>query len=131
MADLTDLQASQAVKLIGSDSSGAEQTPVQSTAIGELRTVNIVNQPGLQGALSVSTTGVQVKVGGSNLANRTLLTALNNGTSTIYWGKTSSVTSLTGTPLVKNQYAEWDIGPNSDIYLIAVSGSHDIRITES
>lgn len=34
MADLSDIQASQFVKVIGSDSSGTEQTPVQSTSSG-------------------------------------------------------------------------------------------------
>lgn len=34
MADITDLQAAQTVKVVGSDASGVEQTPVQSTTGG-------------------------------------------------------------------------------------------------
>ncbi len=37
MADLTPLQSADAVKIVGSDSSGVEQTPVQSTASGALK----------------------------------------------------------------------------------------------
>lgn len=39
MADLTDIQAAQAVKIVGSDSTGLEQTPVGSDASGNLNTV--------------------------------------------------------------------------------------------
>ena len=38
MADLTEIQSSQSVKIIGSDSAGAETTPVQSTSAGSLHT---------------------------------------------------------------------------------------------
>lgn len=38
MADLTDIQAAQTVKLVGDDATGVEQTPVQSTTAGGLHT---------------------------------------------------------------------------------------------
>jgi hypothetical protein len=37
MADLNDSQAAQSVKIIGSDSTGAEQIPVESTSNGKLK----------------------------------------------------------------------------------------------
>lgn len=36
MPDISDIQAAQAVKIVGSDSAGVEQTPVQSTVNGAL-----------------------------------------------------------------------------------------------
>lgn len=38
MADLSDIQAAQTVKIVGSDSAGFEQTPVQSTTGGAIHT---------------------------------------------------------------------------------------------
>ena len=45
MADLTDIQAASPVKLVGSDASGVEQTPIQSTANGGLH-VNLRDASG-------------------------------------------------------------------------------------
>ena len=47
MADLNDSQASQSVKIIGADSSGAEQVPVQSTTNGAIHT-NLRNGDGVE-----------------------------------------------------------------------------------
>lgn len=38
MADLTQIQSAEAVLIVGSDSSGTEQTPIQSTSAGSLHT---------------------------------------------------------------------------------------------
>jgi hypothetical protein len=47
MADLSDVNASQSIKIIGSDSTGVEQTPVQSTSNGGLHT-NLRNNAGTE-----------------------------------------------------------------------------------
>lgn len=47
MADLSDIQAAGTNKIVGSDSSGVEQTPVQSTSAGGLH-VNLRDQAGAQ-----------------------------------------------------------------------------------
>jgi hypothetical protein len=47
MADLNDTQAAQSVKIIGSDSTGVEQTPVQSTSNGGLH-INLRNNSGTE-----------------------------------------------------------------------------------
>lgn len=131
MADISDIQSALPVKVVGSDALGAEQTPVKSTGDGELRTADIIDAGGTQGAVSVSTTAVAIRVGGSNLTNRKTLTALNNGTATIYWGYTNAVTTSTGTPFMRNQFAVWEAGPNTTIWMIAANGSHDVRVTEA
>ena len=131
MADLTEIQSSQSVKIIGSDSAGAETTPVNSTANGELLSADISNNGGVHGALSVSTSAVEAKVGASALTNRKTLTVFNNSNNTLYWGYSNTVTTSTGTPLFKSQQIVWDCGSNTHIYLIAASGSNDVRITEN
>jgi hypothetical protein len=47
MADLTDTNSAQSVKVIGADSAGVEQTPVQSTSNGGLHT-NLRNNAGTE-----------------------------------------------------------------------------------
>ena len=86
MADISDINSALPIKVIGSDATGAEQTPVQSSPNGELLINNTNNNGGVQGAISVSTTAVAARVGGSNLANRQTLTIYNNGTQTLFWG---------------------------------------------
>lgn len=45
MADISDINSAQTVKVVGSDATGVEQTPVQSTASGGLHS-NLRNQSG-------------------------------------------------------------------------------------
>lgn len=131
MADVSDINAAQSVKIIGADATGVESTPVTSTATGNLNVADVSNNGGVQGALSVTTSAVEAKVGGSPLANRKTLTIHNNGTGTLYWGYSNSVTSSTGTPIFKDQLVVFDIGTGTSVFLIASSGSHNTRITES
>ncbi len=85
---------------------------------------------GTQGALSVTTTATEIRVGASRLAGRSTITAFNNGSQTIYWGYSSGVTTTTGTPLVQNQVGSWKVGDQQSVYLIATSGTQNVRITE-
>jgi hypothetical protein len=132
MADLTDNQAAQTIKIVGADSAGVEQTPVASSSSGELKTQDILNLgTGTQAALTVGTSAVEVKVGGSPLSNRKLVTLYNNSNTTIYWGFTSGVTTSTGTPIFKNQLYTWIAGSSQSIYVIAGSAGNNTRITEA
>jgi len=131
MADIGDINATEAVRIVGSDSLGAEQTPVSSTSNGDLNIADISNNGGVEGAITVGTSATLAKVGASNLANRKTLTVFNNSNSTIYWGYTSGITTSTGTPIFKNQLAVWDVGPNTSVYLIAGSAGNNVRITEN
>lgn len=60
MADLTEIQSTDTTKIIGSDSTGVEQAPVQSTSSGALH-VNIRDAIG--GALTSATTPLSNAVG--------------------------------------------------------------------
>jgi hypothetical protein len=131
MADISDINSAQSVKIIGSNSSGVEQTPVASTLKGDLQTTDILLGPGVQGTLTVGTSPVEVKVGVSALANRKLVTLSNTSNSDIYWGYTNAVTTATGTPIVKNQQDNWDISDTATIFVVAGSAGNIVRITES
>jgi hypothetical protein len=129
MADLTELQSAQSVKLVGSSSGGAESAFVQVSSTQDVRSADCLHSGGLEGSLSVSTSAVELKVGGSKLANRKLVTAIPDGT--IYWGYTSGVTTSTGTQIYKDQYVIWSADDTCTIYLITASGTKNVRITES
>jgi len=131
MADLTEIQSAEAVKIVGSDATGLETTPVNSTSNGELLTADISNNGGTQGAITVSTSAIEAKVGASPLANRKSLTVHNNSNKVIYWGYTSGVTTSTGSPLAKDTTAVFSVGPSTSIYLIAAGSGNNTRITES
>ena len=131
MADISEINSSQTVKIVGSSSDGTEQTPIQSNANGNLHTDDISNNGGVEGSLTVGTSAVEAKVGGSSLSNRVELTVYNNSSSIIYYGLTNSVTTSTGTPITKKQLAVFSYGPGTSIYLIAGTAGNNTRITES
>lgn len=131
MADLTGVEAAQSVKIMGSESDGTEQTPVSSNSNGKLLSADISNNGGVHGVLTVGTSAVEAKVGGSVLSDRVNLTAYNDSNIIIYWGYDNTVTTSTGTPIHKKQMISWEVGPNTSVYLIAGSASNNTRITEN
>jgi hypothetical protein len=135
MADLTDIQAAQSVKLIGSDATGLETTPVASDAAGNLfvniKAGNVPNTAGVNSAITVGTSAIEAKVGSVPLTNRISLTAFHNGNGKLYWGYNNSVTTTNGTQIFKNTTVSWDIGPNVHVWLISDTASQDVRITEA
>jgi hypothetical protein len=131
MADLNETQAAQAVKIIGSSSSGIENTPVTASSNGELQVSDISNNGGTQGAITVGTSAIQAMVGVSPLANRKTLTVFNNSNNDIYFGYTNTVTAVSGTPIFKNQFAEFSVGPLTQVWLISGATGNNVRITEN
>lgn len=91
---------------------------------------DIVNVSGVFGTLTVGTSAVQLKVGGSNLTNRISVTLYNTSGNTVYWGYANTVTTSNGTPILKEQLASWAIGDQVSIWLIAGSAGNIVRITE-
>lgn len=131
MADLSDINSAQSVKVIGADSTGLEQTPVKSTANGDLAVVDLCDNGGVQGVIAVSTTPVAVRVGGSNLANRKRLLFINTGGVNLYWGFSNSVSSANGVIIFRNQPVSDSWGPNTTIWIVAASGSGSVTVAES
>lgn len=91
MADLNDINSAQSVKVIGSDSSGVEQTPVNSTAAGGLH-INLRDNSGneiatttnpahIDGNVANAATdaGNPVKIGGKYTTTTPVLTTGQRG----------------------------------------------------
>lgn len=129
MADLSDVDAAQSSKLIGADSSGVETTPVRSSAAGELATTDTLNGgASAQAVIVVGTSVVELKVGGSALTNRKVLTAEPAGK--IFWGYTNTITTSTGFTLNKDAVISWDASPTRPIYAIATANTN-VKVGET
>lgn len=131
LADGTDGAAAPpvAIAIGGIDGSGNLQALLSDTA-GILNTIKTARGSGVEGALTVGTSAVELKVGGSALAKRVNCTLYNNSNVVIYWGYTSSVTASSGTPINKNDFFSWDVSDGRSVYLIAGTASNNTRITE-
>lgn len=89
-----------------------------------------LNGPADQGALSVTTTPVEVKLGASALSERTMIT-IQPLDGDVYFGYTSgTLTALTGTKIFKGQYFPLEATDKLPVYLVAATGTVDVRITE-
>jgi len=129
MADITDINAAQSVKIIGSASDGAESVPVNSSVNGELTNVDTCNAEAIYGVLTVGTTPVEIKVGTSKLSGRKFL-HLQSKDRGIYFGYSNSVSTSNGTELFKNQILFLPIGEAVSVWVIAGASGKEIRIGE-
>lgn len=93
MADLSDIQAANAVKIVGSDSTGVEGTPVGSTTFGDLCVAEVSLHYNLTGATTVTIKS------GSGYLRRISINRPTNGTATIYDNTTAA-----GTPIAIISY---------------------------
>lgn len=131
MADLDDKQASATIKITGANTSGDESNYAKVSANQDLGVVNSIDSGlSVNGTITVGTSAVEAKVGGSTLANRKLLIVNNASNVTIYWGFSSAVTTADGIPINKDQEATWSIGSVQKVYLIAGAAGNTIKIAE-
>ena len=135
MADLTDLQAAQATKIVGSDPTGVETNAISGSANGDLGVADGISSGGLQGNLSLTTanTAYEVKVGAGRLANRKCVTVVPTDFD-MYWGYNNTVTTSTGTPLAKGQFIGFALDPTdsaAQLWLVCASANRNARITEA
>ena len=101
-----------------------------STIPGHQNVADAVTHSGTQGAMTITSTAQPVRVGATN-AERKVVTVYNNSTTAIYWGWDSTVTSTTGTPIEGKDLMVFNVNKNIDVYLVAASGSINVRITEA
>lgn len=85
--------------------------------------------PATYGALSVTTTPAELKVGGSVLDERKVVT-LQPLDDDVYFGYDNSVSSTTGIKVFKGQHFPLEAGPELTVYIVAASGTVDVRISE-
>jgi hypothetical protein len=117
---------------------GASGNNITDTAVGASQAldVNVVSSEaitgvGTQGAITIGTSAIEAKVGASALIGRKLLTVFNNSGSIIYWGRTSGITTSTGTPIYEKQLMTFEFDNTAAVYLIAGGAGNNVRITES
>lgn len=89
-----------------------------------------IKSGGLYGNLSVGTSAVEVKVGGSKLTGRRLVTIFPVDRD-MWWGYSNAVTTSTGTPVFKSQFLVFDADDTATIYLVTDAASKNARISES
>lgn len=86
--------------------------------------------PSLNGALSVTDTSVELKVGATRLEERTVVT-IQPLDGNIYFGFSNSVTSANGTLVYKGQFFAFEAGDQEEVWLVADTGvTVDVRIAE-
>lgn len=127
MADLTELQSAQPVKVVGSNAAGAETNPVDASANREQFSVDRLNNGGVSATLAVTTTPVEAKVGASALTERKVL-SVQPLDGKIFWGYTNVSQPF---ELAKLQPASWTAGPGTPIWIVAASGTVDVAVGEA
>lgn len=86
--------------------------------------------PSVNGALSVTDTATELKVGASVLDDRTVVT-IQPLDGVVYFGFSNAVTASNGTKVFKSQYFSLEAGDQEEVWLIAESGETiDVRISE-
>lgn len=130
IADLTEIQASLSVKIAGSDPiTGAETGYTNSSITGDLFVRDSINTAITNAAISVTTSAIEAKVGGSKLSNRKVVVITpTNGT--VYWGGSNAVTTATGTPIFKNQSLTVTATDLVAVWLIS-AGTVNVRVVEA
>jgi len=108
-----------------------ESNPAKVSDHQDLGTSDIINTAGVYGTLTVGTSPVEIKVGGSAQANRKLVTLDNTSNATLYWGYNNSIsTSAYAGRIFKDQQAWWGVGPGVSIWVVAGSGGNSTHISE-
>lgn len=126
MADLTELQSSDSVKVMGASSTGLETNPVNASANGDLFVRDILNTSVVQTSLTITTSAVECKVGGTTLANRKLLMIQVNAAGYSY-GFSSGSQPFS---LPNGSTLSLSLGPNISVWVIKSSGSSSVAIAE-
>jgi hypothetical protein len=96
---------------------------------GGLHRIDVLDSVGLYAELTVGTTPVELKVGGTALVDRQAVT-MRPKDNAIYWGYDSSVTTTTGTRIYKDEFLMLPIGDNISVYLIANDAGKLVSIGE-
>jgi hypothetical protein len=100
------------------------------TGTNNVQVADRPNTAAAYGALNVTTTPIELKVGASVLSYRTLVHIQPKGNG-VYWGYDSAVGSTTGNQVFRNQLIFVPLGPGISIWLVSTRGSGvDVRIGE-
>jgi len=138
-ASTSNIAISDGTNTLGIDANGAACIKVQDSA-GDVLAVNadgsinvvtsaMAKQETLQNtAETVTTTAAEIVA--TPLSGRCSLIIQNNGTDTVYLGQDNTVTAANGLCIPKKSSLQYDLGENADLWMIAASGSQDVRVME-
>lgn len=126
MADLSDLQAAQATKIVGSDTSGVETNAAKVSPNQDLGTSDVLTTAAVTATLALTTAATEGKVGASALANRKyfIMEALNTN---VKWGFSSGSQPF---DLFKSQLIMVPAGPGISFWFKMSTGTGNVVIAE-
>ena len=90
---------------------------------------DVNNTAYLSGTVTVGTSAIEAKVGGSALDERQTVRIYNSSNAVIYFGP-AGVTISTGEPLEKKQWVSIPAGKSNPVYLIRASSSGSVIVQE-
>lgn len=127
MPDISESKQSEVTRI----TDGEENNTVGVSSLNDIYSLQGIPANGLDGALTVGTSAVEVKVGANRLTDRRLVTIHNNSNQTIFWGF-SGVTTSTGTPIEKGEFIAIQVRNDSvALFLISSSTNLNVRIKEA
>lgn len=115
--------------LSGAKNPAGNLVGLNADAAGQLKIKDSLNVAAPYGAISVSTTAIEAKVGASRLVNRKMI-YITPTTGAVWFGSDSSVTILTGTKIFKDQTYPLPFTDNIPVFLISAIVAVDVRIME-
>lgn len=124
MADLSDVNAGLTVKLVGMGSTGTETNAVGAKSNNELLASDCINTSASDLVLALTTTAVEIKVGGTRLTNRKYI-FLQALSSNVKWGFNTTCNF----DLFKNQFFVLPTG-NVTVYIKVSIGTGSCAIGE-
>lgn len=128
MADISELQRTDAVRLVGANTDGSEQTPIGSTSNREILSHDVFDNGWITSTISIAAGATaELKVGASALVNRKgiFLQAKDKG---ITFGHSITVLPFDA---FKNQFFSLPIGDGTSVFIKNNgSASVDVAIGE-
>jgi hypothetical protein len=122
MPDLNYLQSDMVVTITGGD----ETNTAKVSTLSELATADVLNNGGVDAVLTVGTSPVELRVGGTRKANRkyVVFEALDEG---IKFGFSNTTQNI---PIFKNQIFFLPVGDSTQIWFVATVAGRTIAIGE-
>lgn len=128
MGDLDGTQATEAVRVTGSDSGGKETHMVEATANNEFAVCDRLNHGGISDEIVINdSTAIEIKIGALPKTERKCV-QIQCLTGRFKWGWTSDKTVF-----LSFRYQPWffEVGPDTSIWVKSVSGNQTLAIGET
>mgnify|MGYP000564504163 CR=1 FL=1 len=90
---------------------------------------DVLDTEGVTGAITVTTTPIEAKVGSSPLSGRQLL-IIQPKANNVYLGYSDTFTTAQGIELFKDQLISLSVGPTVRVWLRTSSGTANVRVQE-